>query len=280
MTNTATDNASARLTPEQIKQYRSEGYLIVDEPIFPQQRFDSLAAHFEQLLADWQSDPRMRSPEHMDTPHFLDPTLFDWLFDDAVLDLVEPILGPDIALFSSHFICKPAGTGKRVPWHEDSGYWRGRLDPMDVVTVWLAVDPSTPANGCMRVIPGTHNTGAAGFSEYDPVDNVSKEVFDTEIKAGTFDESKAVDCVLQRNHASLHDGRLIHGSNPNTGTQRRCGYTMRYISAATKYAGGEDDPFAIYLARGEDKAGNTYGDPTKVNQAWIDAHPNGFPAGH
>ena len=109
----------------------------------------------------------MRSPEHMDVPHFIHPSLFEWLFDDRVLDLVEPIIGPDIALFSSHFICKPAGTGKRVPWHEDSAYWGNALEPMKVVTVWLAIDPSTTANGCMYVVPRSHDDG---YSEYEPVD--------------------------------------------------------------------------------------------------------------
>ena len=30
---------------------------------------------------------------------------------------------------------------------------------MHVVTVWLAIDPSTPANGCMQVVPSTHKAG-------------------------------------------------------------------------------------------------------------------------
>lgn len=280
---TVTHDACPRLSEQDVTRFRDDGYLIVNEPVFPEPRFNALRDHFEKLLADWQEDPRMRSPEHMDVPHFLHPSLFDWIFDDAVLDLVEPIIGPDIALYSSHFICKPAGKGKRVPWHEDSGYWRGRLDPMEVTTVWLAIDPSTPANGCMRVIPGTHRSGAAGFSDYDDVANADDNVFATEIRAGQFDESKAVDCILDPNHASLHDGRLIHGSNANTGQVRRCGFTMRFISTAVKHhpdAQAKHGGFQIYLARGKDRAGNTYGDPTKPNIAWLEAHKEGWPAGH
>jgi len=279
MTSPTSSTKSARLSPEQVERYRRDGYLLFREPVFEPGKFRRLADHFEQLLEKWQADPRMRAPEHMDTPHFLDPALFEWLFDDQVLDLVEPIIGPDIALFSSHFICKPAGTGKRVPWHEDSGYWRGRIDPMEVVTVWLAIDPSTPANGCMQVIPGTHRSGAGGFSEYETVDDASGNVFGTEIKRGQYDASQAVDCVLEPNQASLHDGRLIHGSAANTGQQRRCGYTMRYMPTHVKL-NPRSDGFRVYLARGRDKAGNAYGDPTQVNQGWIDAHPEGFPAGH
>jgi len=277
-TTSTTPGSRARLSDEQVAAFRQQGYLLYNQPVLEPAKFAALKAHFEGLLVDWQADSRSRSPEHMDTPHFLYPSLFEWIFDDAVLDLVEPILGPDIALFSSHFICKPAGNGKRVPWHEDSAYWKGRLDPMDVVTVWLAIDPSRPENGCMRVIPGTHNNG---FSDYEQVGD--EAVFDTEIKQGVFNEADAVDCVLEPNECSLHEGKIIHGSAANTSTMRRCGYTLRFISTSTKFnvdARGKEDGFQIYLARGKDKAGNVYGDPTKPNQKYIDAHPDGFPRGH
>ena len=266
----------ARLTESQVAFYRKEGYLILNEPVFPQPRFDALKTRFEGLLHEWTAKGVSRSPEHMDVPHFWDPTLFGWLLDDSVLDIVESIIGPDIALWSSHFICKPAAIGKRVPWHEDSAYWKGRIDPMEVVTLWLAVDPSTPANGNMQVIPRTHYNG---FSQYEDVANPEKHVFSTEIKADQFDASTAVDCTLQPNQCSLHDGRLIHGSAANTGTMRRCGYTMRYMPTKVKHF-SQNDAFEIYLARGKDRAGNRYGDPTKANRAWIDAHPDGQPAGH
>jgi ectoine hydroxylase-related dioxygenase (phytanoyl-CoA dioxygenase family) len=188
--------------------------------------------------------------------------LFRWLLSDTVLDLVEPILGPDIALFSSHFICKPKGNGKRVPWHEDSSYWKAMISPIEVVTVWIAIDPSTPANGCMYVIPRTHNTGKLGFSDYDPVDP-SQNIFSTEITQTQRNDALAVPCELQPNQASLHDGRLIHGSPPNHSSIRRCGYTMRYMPTSVKLSEAAHAHHNIYLARGRDRAGNQYADPTQ-----------------
>jgi len=264
-----------RLGATELSFFRDEGYLLFNQPVLAQDRFAALRDHFEGMLAEWLRDPRMRSPEHMDVPHFLSPELFRWIFDDDVLDLVEPILGPDIALFSTHFICKPALSGKRVPWHEDSAFWSNRLEPPQVVTVWLAIDPSTPDNGCMQVIPGTHGNG---FSDY--VD-VGDAVFTAEIKPGQYDASRAVDCVLQPNEASLHDGRLIHGSSANQGTMRRCGFTMRFVSASTRLTDHRaNQDFPLYLARGHDRFGHCTGDPTRPNTAWLDAHKDGFPAGH
>ena len=248
----------SRLSTEQVHTYEREGYLVVSEPVLPPEKFAALQAHFDEKLA--VLPPEIR-PEAMDVPHFTDPMLFEWLFAPEVLDLVEPLIGPDIALWSSHFICKPRGNGKRVPWHEDSAYWKGALDPMHVVTLWLAIDPSTPENGGMFVIPRTHG---GGFSDYEPVDAV-ENVFHTEIVPSQRDDSKAVPCILQPNQASLHDARLIHGSPPNNSNLRRCGYTMRYIPTSVKFnEESRGSSHQIYLARGRDRAGNSYADPSRV----------------
>src|SRR5882724_9549620 len=121
-----------RLTSNEVETFRREGFLLYPEPIFSEDKFRRLVEHFEGLLEKWPKDER---PEGMDVPHFSDPALFEWLLSDEVLDLVEPLLGPDLALFTSHFICKPGADGRRVPWHEDSNYWKDIIHPINVVTV-------------------------------------------------------------------------------------------------------------------------------------------------
>jgi len=266
-----------RLSEDQISHFQREGYVIPEATIFPEEKFLKLKSHFEATLAALPSDQR---PEGMDVPHFTDPALFAWLFADEVLDLVEPIIGPDIALFSSHFICKPRGNGKRVPWHEDSAYWGTMLPTsMKVVTVWLAIDPSRRENGCMQVIPRTHNTGKMGFSDYDPTD-VSKNIFPTEVTESQRDESKAVAIELAANHASLHDARIIHGSEPNTSTLRRCGYTMRFMSSATPLSEKAREYHQIYLARGRDLANQPYADSNRSYASLLESRAAKGKNGH
>lgn len=258
---TSSINPRYRLTPAEIETYNREGYHIFREQLFPEAKFNGLKNCFENILNNLEADVR---PESMDVPHFQNPQLFEWLFADEVLDLVEPLIGPDIALFSSHFICKPKGNGKRVPWHEDSHYWKKMITPMEVVTVWLAIDPSTKVNGCMYVVPRSHNTGKQGFSDYDDL-KPGEAVFADEIKPAQRNEANAVAVELQAGQCSLHDGRIIHGSPPNTSDIRRCGYTMRYISTKVKL--NQDmvgNYHNIYLARGRDLGGNTYADPSKA----------------
>jgi ectoine hydroxylase-related dioxygenase (phytanoyl-CoA dioxygenase family) len=256
-----------RLDQTQVDRYMDEGYLIYPEKIFPNEKFERLKSHFEAKLA---ALPEGERPEAMDVPHFTDPALFEWLFADELLDLIEPIIGPDIALFASHFICKPKGDGRKVPWHEDSFYWKGMLDQMEVVTVWLAIDPSTEENGCMFVKPETHRLGRKGFSSYEPVDE-NLNVFTTEIVDPDRKPFREVPVILEANHASLHDGRLMHGSAANTSDQRRCGYTMRYINSGCRLDAETRKWHQVYLARGQDRGNQeqNYGDPTVADHDFM-----------
>ena len=250
---------ASSLTSDEIEFFNREGYLVPRRELFPRPKFNALRTHFEEKIARLAEGV---SPESMDTPHFTDPKLFEWLFADEVLDMIEPLIGPDIALFSSHFIAKPAGTGRRVPWHEDSAYWKKMMHPHDVVTVWLAIDPSTRANGCMKVIPRTH-AGAGGFSEYEDRDP-NTNMFAAEIKPKQVDESRAVHLELSPGQCSLHHAKLMHASDPNTSAMRRCGYTMRYMPTTVKLNEEFCGAFhQLYLARGRDRAGNRYADPAK-----------------
>jgi len=246
----------ARLSKQQVDFFWREGYVLPNEPLLPENKFQGLQRHFEDKLARLPADVR---PEGMDVPHFTDPKLFEWLFADEVLDMVEPLLGPDIALFSSHFICKPKGNGKKVPWHEDSAYWGKMISPMQVVTVWLAIDPSTRENGCMKVIPRTHENG---YSDYGPVDTTT-HVFGSEIKPHQVDLTKAVYFELQPGFCSLHESKLMHGSDANSSNIRRCGYTMRYISAKTVLNPESRKHHQLYLARGKGSPENVFADPAQ-----------------
>ena len=254
----------ARVTIAQADSFKRDGYLVVKGPIFPQPVFKKIMAYSQEKFTEHAAKNGGKAPSLIDCPHWADPRVFEWLLSDEMISIVEPLIGPDIGIFACHFLRKPAAVGKRVPWHEDSAYWKGVLDPMVVASVTLSLEPSTKENGCLSVIPGSH---VNGYSEYVPVDRPDQQVFDTEIKADQIDESKAVDIELAPNDASVHAARLIHGSAPNTGTMERSAFTVRYFPTTVKFVPGAGQffskDFQIYLARGRDRAGNTYSDPSR-----------------
>ncbi|MCH2155292.1 MAG: phytanoyl-CoA dioxygenase family protein [Opitutales bacterium] len=250
----------SRLTSEQIEQYRVEGYVIPEFKVFSDEKFQALVDHFNQKL---DALPKGERPEAMDTPHLEDPKLFEWALAPEVLDIVEPLIGPDIHLFSTHFICKPKGDGRRVPWHEDSAYWKKTLSPVEVATVWLALDPSTRENGCMKVIPKTHNSGHKGYSDYHSVDT-AKNVFDTEILPTQRRDERAQYVELKPNQCSLHDARLMHGSETNTSNMRRCGWTLRFCPSSSVIHTERRKFLHMYPARGRVLTDQPLGDPSRA----------------
>jgi len=242
--------ANPKLTQEEVDFYRRNGYFLYKKPLFGPEKMSELTAIFEDQLAQKGS----KLSDELDTPHFRDERLLPYLLSDEVLDLVEPIIGPNIGLWSSHFICKDPYVGRATPWHEDSAYWNGRLTSFDnIITVWLAIDRSWKENGCMRVIPGTHRNG---FSEYEETDGATN-LFNTRIK-GNIDESKAVYFELEPGECSLHDSRIVHGATANTSPYRRCGYTMRYFSTEARVIPERNPNFRVWLARGKNIAGTAF----------------------
>lgn len=207
-----------------LEQYEREGYVLFPEVIDA----DLVREASDHVAWLQKKHPDLR-PEHLG--HTLmtdDPFWVRLVSDDRLLDIAEQFIGPNIALFASHYISKPPFDGQPVLWHQDGSYWP--LEPMEVITLWLAVDDSTPENGCMRVIPGTHKMELKGLRANTAVPNV----LSSEIPPEYVDESKAVDCVLKAGGVSVHHPNIIHGSNPNNSPRRRCGLTIRYIPTTTR----------------------------------------------
>ncbi|MDB5365512.1 MAG: phytanoyl-CoA dioxygenase family protein [Rhodospirillales bacterium] len=237
------------LTSAEISAFRRDGAIVRKHQLFSAPRMAALEGIFDEHVAK-RGDRRL---DELDAPHFEDARLLDYLLDATVLDVVEPLIGPDVGVWASAFVGKEPLTGRATPWHEDSAYWQAHFDAHDrIVTVWLALDPATRSNGCMRVIPGTQ---ANGFSEYRPAANEHR-VFPIEIAA--VDEQAAVDLEMARGEYSLHDARIVHGSWPNPSPDRRAAYTMRYFSTALKIAPATNESHRVWLGRGRNLAGNQY----------------------
>lgn len=78
-----------------------------------------------------------------------------------LLDVMEDLVGPEI-IGSSVYRIRPKIPGYArgiVPWHQDSGYFAPHCDSRLIVTCWLPLVEATPENGCLQVLPHTHEEG-------------------------------------------------------------------------------------------------------------------------
>ena len=230
-----------------VQEFEREGYVLFPE-VLDAELIAEAGDHLNWLL---KKNPHLR-PENLDTQLVTKDAFWVRLIsDERLLDIAQKFIGPNIALLASHYISKPPFDGRPVLWHQDGSYWP--LKPMDVVTLWLAVDDSLPENGCMRVIPGTHRSELMQMKTRNDVTSV----LGSGMAEGEVDESKAADCVLKAGGVSVHHPNIIHGSNANHSPRRRCGLTIRYIPTTTRitmqpnYETNEGRWSGAFLLRGE-----------------------------
>jgi len=182
-----------------------------------------------------------------------------------VLDLVEQVLGPDVILWGSQVFCKPARTGRTIPWHQDGQYWPIR--PIATCSVWIALDDATPGNGCMRYVPGSHASGSLFAHRRREGEDL---VLFEEVDPAAHDLAGARDDALDAGQFSLHDVFLIHGSEANRSDRRRAGFVVRFMPATSHFdrnidrrqdQAGLSFSFSrrpIWLVRGRDRARNDF----------------------
>jgi non-haem Fe2+, alpha-ketoglutarate-dependent halogenase len=138
---------------------------------------------------------------------------------------VTELLGPDVLVQSVSIFDKDPGDEQYVAWHQDGYYWH--LSAPRLVSAWIALSPSTPQSGCLRVVPGTHHRHLPHREQ--PTDGhmlASGLTLDLDI-----DPERVVDVVLRPGEMSFHHERLVHGSGPNRGADKRIGFATRYLAA-------------------------------------------------
>lgn len=210
------------LTKQQLEDYHRDGF------VFPIDAFSvDEVATFRNAFAALMDSSREYSPRRFDRLHLFFGWAHQVVTHEALLDVVEAILGNDILVYGTLVLEKQPHDLRYASWHQDSFYSGLHLTPS--TSAWIALTPSHQENGCMRVIPGSHKLGAMDH------DNVLEDPHllnrrGERIKMAV-DESEAVDVVLRPGQLSLHESTIVHGSNPNTSDEPRIGFIVRFVTS-------------------------------------------------
>jgi phytanoyl-CoA hydroxylase len=172
-------------------------------------------------------------PEHFHHPLMRDDAFWvRMVTDPRLVEIARLFLGDDIGCFTAHYVCKPALSGHPVLWHQDGAYWK--LDPMDALTVWLAVDASMPKNGCLKMVPGSHRIALDGTELRTDVDNMLYSQARAALVEQWVARAGVVDIVLNPGDVSIHHPHILHCSEANRSSSRRCGLDIGYMRATTR----------------------------------------------
>lgn len=142
--------------------------------------------------------------------------------DPRVVAALQQLIGPAVEFLSVKAVFKNASTVFGSPWHQDWHYWGGTPK----ISVWIALDEATPQNGCLKVIPGSHNQvchmggdgGDIGFVHRARDEDLP------DLPVVTLDAAQG-DAVI------FHD-LLLHSSHPNTAGADRWAFISTYRDAS------------------------------------------------
>jgi ectoine hydroxylase-related dioxygenase (phytanoyl-CoA dioxygenase family) len=232
------------LSPSALAAYRREGILF---PLRVLSESEVAEAVRELEIMEDREGGRL-SKRTNQKPHILLPALNRLIRKPKILDGVESILGPNLLCWGSGFFTKNVNDAAFISWHQDSTYWG--LSSADVVSAWVALTPSTPESGCMRIIPGTHTSEQIPHRDTFAEGNLLSRGQEIAVEV---DEAVAIDVILRPGEMSLHHVRIFHGSGRNHSRNRRIGFVIRYIPTSISQLGPRT---TASLVRGTDEYGH------------------------
>ena len=165
---------------------------------------DNKAMAFPQII-----HPSTFAPELLRTDFFL-----------KAQALARELLGPKAKFSSDHALLKKPLIGPETPWHQDQGF-RDPAFRYDEVSIWLALQPTDPENGCMKFMRGSHRWGRL---PHRPLGG-NEKVHAIEC-TGTFNADEAVPCPLPSGGCTVHGGLTLHAAGPNRSTRPRAAWVL------------------------------------------------------
>lgn len=217
----------------EIAQFRRDGYSIVrnlaSRPLCEQllllaQRH--LAARIGPL--EYEADVKYPgAPAALDAPggrtvrrllqaYARDPLFGHWATSPAIGDRLRQLLGPRVELSPAHHNCimtKDPSYGSSTGWHRDIRYWS--FEKPELVSVWLALGREHYQNGCLLLLPGTHNM------EFSPERLDAAQFLRSELEENRNLLHTQIAAELEAGDVLFFHSRLFHaaGQNETAGTK-------------------------------------------------------------
>lgn len=240
------------LTEEQKAAFWQNGFLPVHD-VLNAAEVEALRKRTEQIILGevtfpqeyLQIEPELAGQDLKDVPAIFrvrklwnltryDPVFQEYARHPKITSVIGDLLGPDIKLFADQMLLKPPFHGSAKPYHQDSPYWP--IEPMELVTCWMALDDASVENGCMRFLPGTHKLGPLVHHHLEGP-HIVPEGWEEMSKRP---EEVAVE--LKAGSCCFHHSLTLHETAPNRTPHPRRAMTTAYMRANSRYTGNPPQP--------------------------------------
>ncbi|MDE2998984.1 MAG: phytanoyl-CoA dioxygenase family protein [Gemmatimonadota bacterium] len=198
-------------------------------------RGDSSARHFQlEPYAKTATRKGLPVPRKIEQTRDFSGVFRDLAAHPELIRLVGSLLGPDLLLFRSTLMLKPAFHGSSHGLHQDSAYWP--MQPPALVTVSIALTDAGPENGCIQVLPRSHRWGLQSWG------HIARRQDESLTDRDDVDLSGKVDVPLAAGDAVLFHSLTVHGSGPNPSPHPRHTALYAYFPPTVRYVPGEKGP--------------------------------------
>ena len=229
---------SARsITIDAVSSFREDGYVVLDR-LFSEEEIAPISDEVDKVIEGrvsympekdliWEpgaDPPRLRNALRL---HLYNTFFLDAAKNPKLTSVLGDILGTPLRLYGSQVFAKPAYVGTEVPSHQDMPYWP--FEPYELVSAWIALDDSTLANGCVRMVAGSHKLGILPHDSTQVTGN-SLGVRDSPLLAGLPERPIEV----KRGSCVLHHCLTVHRSEPNRSALPRRSLIYVYMSPNVK----------------------------------------------
>lgn len=218
------------ITPEQIQQYRQEGYFILERAMTDEQ-LEGLRAECQRYIEKYEAEMEAKGVTSLGINHYKkryfisnrggeSSIITRFLFSDLMADVCRATLGDEAYLFHEQYVVKAAEVGLKFAWHQDSGYIGHHHKPY--LSCWCALDDMTEENGTVHVLPYAR----AGMQPDD--------LFQHEVEEGTNDKvgyrgsDPGIAAIVPAGSVVVFSSRTLHSSGPNTTPRMRRSYLAQY----------------------------------------------------
>lgn len=210
------------LPPEAKAFYEENGYLVVEDCFSAEElqtlKDDALAIcrgdlgdikGLEKAQPDESPDDVLRRTLCIHFPYKVSSTMLEQVKHPSLVDILRTVIGPDVKCMQQMLFIKASGKPGQA-WHQDEDYIPTR--DRSLTGCWLAMDDATVDNGCLWVIPGSHQPGVLWPMKYhhDKRFDCSWESFDH-----PYSDEDAVPVEVKAGTMVVFNGYLLHRSLPN-----------------------------------------------------------------
>jgi phytanoyl-CoA hydroxylase len=151
------------------------------------------------------------------------------IYERRAQSIAEQLCGAGMVVDYDQLLAKrPFKDDAVFGWHQDLAYWPTTTPDTRTATCWLAVDDSTPENGCMRFVPGTHLKPLRAHRPLHGGREKSHTLVTDLVKGDAVRLAP-----IARGDITVHNERVMHGSGGNKTPGWRRAYVVAFRSRET-----------------------------------------------